>query len=86
MFHLLVKTFASCVLIGFLLTCDLAPGNADILSFKSLLANFTEQKHLASSPNMTSDRQRPAAAWPAGTESRIPYWVLGIKPRNIPEY
>ena len=66
----LVKIFASCVLIGFLVTCDLAPGNADILSFQTMLANFTSQKHLATSANMTSDGQRAAATWATDTESR----------------
>ena len=82
----LVKIFASCVLIGFLVTCDLAPGNADILSFQTMLANFTRQKHLATSANMTSDGQRAGATWATDTESRHSLnWIWAMS-HEISEY
>ena len=65
----LVKIVA-CFVIGFLVTSDLAPGNADVLSFHKMLANFSSGKHLASSANMTSDGQRAGATWATDTESR----------------
>ena len=65
----LVKIVACC-LIGFLVTSDLAPGNADVLSFHKMLANFSSGKHLASSANMTSDGQRAGATLATDTESR----------------
>ena len=61
----LVKIFASCVLIGFLVTCDLAPGNADVLSFHKMLANFSSAKHLPS----FADGQRAGANLDKDTES-----------------
>ena len=72
---------------GFLLSCDFAPSNGDVLSFQSLLANYTLQKHLGTSPNLTSDGQRPAATWPTDTESRLSFtfnftMFLGIKPKT----
>ena len=91
MFHQSVKTLAKCVFVGFLLSCDLAPSSGDVLSFQSLLANYTMQKHLATSPNLTSDGQHHAATRPSNSESRLSLTVnftrfLGIEPRNMPEY
>ena len=66
----LVKIVACCFLIGFLVTSDLAPGNADVLSFHKMLAKFTSGKHLATSANMTSDGQRASDTLATDTESR----------------
>ena len=83
MFASLVKTFASCALVGFLLTSNLAPGSADVLSFKSLLANITDLKHVASSVNLSSGRQRAGDTLPAGTESRIHLLGFWQQVKNI---
>ena len=61
---------------GFLLSCDVAPSHGDVLSFQALLANYTLQKHLGTSPNLTSDGQHPAATWPTDTESRLSFPVI----------
>ena len=59
------------VSIGFLLSGHFAPCNGDVLSFQALLANYTSQKQLGTSPTLTSDEQmqRSAATWPTDTES-----------------
>ena len=66
---------------GFLLSCHFAPCNGDVLSFQALLANYTSQKHLGTSPNLTSDEQmqRSAATWPTDTESRLSFPVKFTK-------
>ena len=71
MFDKTVKTGVILVSIGFLLSGQFAPCNGDVLSFQALLANYTAQKHVGSSPNLTSDEQmqRFAATWPSDTES-----------------
>ena len=66
----LVKIVALCFLVGFLVNSKLAPGNADVLSFHKMLANFSSGKHLASSANMSSIGQRAGATWATDTESR----------------
>ena len=76
----LVKIVACCFLIGFLVTSDLAPGNADVLSFHKMLANFSSAKHLPSS----ADGQRAGANLDKDMESRkFCNFNLGSKPRNI---
>ena len=67
----LVKIVACCFLIGFLVTSDLAPGNADILTFHKMLANFSSGKHLPTHANMASDGHRASATLATDTESRI---------------
>ena len=37
-----------CCLVGFLVTSDLSPGHADVVSFHRLLANFSNANHLPS--------------------------------------
>ena len=82
----LVKIVACCFLIGFLVTSDLAPGNADVLSFHKMLANFSSGKHLASSANITSDGQRASATLAKDTERR--HFLTGNKAvsQEISEY
>ena len=77
MFDQSVKTVVRCVFMGFLLSCNVAPSTGDVLSFQSLLANYTLQKHLGTSPNLTSDgqMQRSAAIWPTDKESRLSFSV-----------
>ena len=83
----IVIVFAS---IGFLLSCHFVPCNGDVLSFQALLANYTSQKHLGTSPNLTSveEMQRSPATWPSHTESEAfpPYTkytkFLGIMPKS----
>ena len=65
----LVKIVACC-LIGFLVTSDLAPGNADVLYIHKMFANISSGKHLPSSADMTSDGQRAGASLAKDTESR----------------
>ena len=60
----------ACYLVGFMVTSDLSPGNADVLSFHKLLANFSSGRHLPSSADMTSDGQRAGASLATDTESR----------------
>ena len=71
MFDKTVKTLVILVSIGFLLSGQFAPCNGDVLSFQALLANYTAQKHLGTSPNLTSDEEmhRSPATWPSQTES-----------------
>ena len=71
MFDKTVKTVMIFVSIGFLLSGQFAPCNGDVLSFQALLANYTSQKHLGTSPNLTSDEEmhRSPATWPSQTES-----------------
>ena len=71
MFDITVKTGVILVSIGFLLSGQFAPCNGDVLSFQALLANYTAQKHVGSSPNLTSDEEmhRSPATWPSQTES-----------------
>ena len=71
MFDKTVKTVIIFASIGFLLSGHFAPCNGDVLSFQALLANYTSQKHLGTSPNLTSDdqMQRSPATWPSHTES-----------------
>ena len=38
---------AVCCLVGFLVTSDISPGHADVVSFHRLLANLSDAKHLA---------------------------------------
>ena len=59
-----------CCLVGFMVTSDLSPGNADVLSFHKMLANFSSGKHLPSSADMTSDGQRAGTSLATDTESR----------------
>ena len=82
----LVKIIATCFLVGFLVTCDLAPGNADFLSFQMMLANFSSGKHLATSANMTSDGQRAGATWATDTESRHSLTGILAVSHEISEY
>ena len=53
-----------------MVTSDLSPGNADVLSFHKMLANFSSGKHLPSSADMISDGQRAGASLAKDTESR----------------
>ena len=59
-----------CCLVGFMVTSDLSPGNADVLSFHKMLANFSSGKHLTSSADMTIDGQRAGASLATDPESR----------------
>ena len=56
----------ACCLVGFMVTSDLSPGNADVLSFHKMLANFSSGKHLPSS----ADGQCAGANLAKDTESR----------------
>ena len=57
---------AVCYLVGFLVTSDLSPGHADVVSFHKLLANFSSAKHLPSA----ADGERVGANLGKDTESR----------------
>ena len=78
MFDKTVKTVTIFVSISFLLSGHFAPCNGDVLSFQALLANYTSQKHLGTSPNLTSDdqMQRSPAILPSSSESEAfsPYF------------
>ena len=90
MFDKTVKTVMIFASIGFLLSGHFAPCNGDVLSFQALLANYTSQKHLGTSPNLTSDdqMQRSPATWPSPSESEafLPYIkytkFLGFMPKS----
>ena len=55
-----------CCLVGLLVTSDLSPGHADVVSFHKLLANFFSAKHLPSA----ADGERVGANLGKDTESR----------------
>ena len=42
-----LTSVAVCCLVGFLVTSDISPGHADVVSFHRLLANLSDAKHLA---------------------------------------
>ena len=55
-----------CCLVGFMVTSDLSPGNADVVSSHKMLAIFSSAKHLPS----FADGQRAGANLDKNTESR----------------
>ena len=55
-----------CCLVGFMVTSDLSPGHADVVSFHKMLANFSSAKHLPSA----ADGERAGANLGKDTESR----------------
>ena len=57
---------AVCCLVGFLVTSDISPGHADVVSFHRLLANFSDAKHLPSA----ADGEQVGAKFGKDTESR----------------
>ena len=90
MFTMFNKTVKIVIIFGFLLCGHCVPSNGDVLSFQALLANYTSQKHLGTSPNLTNaeEMQRSPATWPSHTESEafLPYTTytkfLGTMPKT----
>ena len=85
-----VKTVTIFASIALLLTGHFAPCNGDVVSFHWVLANYTSQKHMGKSPNLTSgdQMQRSPATWPSPSESEafLPYIkytkFLGFMPKS----
>ena len=90
MFDKTVKIVIIFASIGFLLSGHFIPCNGDVLFFQALLANYTSQKHLGTSPNLTNaeEMQRSPATWQSHMESEafLPYTTytkfLGTMPKT----
>ena len=69
--NMFVKSLKTWVFVALLFTIHCAPSSGDTESFHRALANYSSQKHLGDTQNLTrgDDVQPTQATWPAPTPS-----------------